>query len=225
LASIAILVLVALSVTACGTGGSKGSATSQAVLALERTDLLLVTHALQDAEVSVQREVTAARQAWPLIAHGVPAEISASLQLKVHSANTAAGEIQAPSSMTQAEGPTTKPRRDLTGPAAGIAGLFQSFSVLSEHGWRLIAATMQGIGYGSASTIRFLRANAPLYIASVYDGHFDLASIGKNLRKAYLKLGGSPGFSGSLRAYEVDKLASFYGDGLKLEPHSVDHSL
>jgi hypothetical protein len=221
----ALLVLVGLSVTACGKSGSKGSVTSSTALSLERADLLLVVHALQAAQASVQREVTATRQAWPLIAHGVPAEISAPLQLKVDAANKAASEIQAPSFMTQTEGPTTKPRRDLTGPAAGIAGLFQSFSVLSEHGWRLIAATTQGIGHGSASTTRFLRANAPLYIASIYDGHFDLASIGKNLHKAYLKLGESPGFSGSLHTDEVDKLASFYGDGLRLRPHSVDHSL
>jgi hypothetical protein len=225
LALVACLMLIALSTTACGTSGAKVSATSRTALALERTDLLLVTRALRGAEASVQREVAAARRVWPLIAHGVPAEISEPLQLKAETATTTASGIQAPSFMTQAEGPVLKPRRNLTGPAAGIAGLFQSFSVLSEHGWRLIVAAMQGIGHGSASTTRFLRADAPLYVASVYDGQFDLASIGKNLRKAYLKLGGSSGFSGSLRAYEVEKLATFYGDGLKLKPHSVNHSL
>jgi hypothetical protein len=225
LASLALIVLAALAVTACGSGGSKTSASSRTVLAVERSDLLLVARALRGAEASVQHEVTASKRVWTAIAHGLPGEISASLQLDASTANTAASDIQAPSFMTQAEGPTAKPRRELTGPAAGIAGLFQSFSVLSEHGWKLIAATIEGAGHSSTTTAQFLRANAPLYIASIYDGHFDLASIGKNLLKAYRKLGGSSGFGDSLQAGEVDMLTRFYGDRLRLEPHVVSHML
>jgi hypothetical protein len=224
-ASVTLILLIALALAGCGQTASKGSTSNSTALALERTDLVLVSHALTDAEASVQREVVLARQTWAQIAHGLPTQISSSLKLSVSTANSAASQIQAPIFMTQAEGPTTKLRRDLTGPAAGIAGLFQSFTALSEHGWKQIAATTKSIGQGTPTSDVFLRANAPLYIASIYDGHFDLASIGKHLQKAYLKLGGSSGFGAPLSASEIDRLAGFYGTGLKLEPHTIGHAL
>ena len=49
---------------------------------------------------------------------------------------------------------------------------------------------------GSAAA--FARANSPLYIESVYDGHFGLAQIGKNLTAGYRKLGGAAAFGKAL---------------------------
>ena len=47
------------------------------------------------------------------------------------------------------------------------------------------------IEHGSPASARFARENVALYIESVYDGHFDLAQIGKKLPAAYRTLGGA----------------------------------
>ncbi len=66
----------------------------------------------------------------------------------------------------------------------------------------------------------FARANAPLYIESVYDGHFGLAQIGKNLVAGYQKLGGPAAFGTALRSAEVARLAAAYSEpAVRLHPH------
>ena len=51
---------------------------------------------------------------------------------------------------------------------------------------------------GSPASARFARENSPLYIESIYDGHFTLAQIGKKLLAAYDKLGGAGAFGTAL---------------------------
>ena len=47
-----------------------------------------------------------------------------------------------------------------------------------------------------------------LYIESVYDGHFALAQIGKQLAAGYAKLGGATAFGRSLTPAQVQQLAA-----------------
>ncbi|HEY7892088.1 MAG TPA: hypothetical protein VIC05_07760 [Solirubrobacteraceae bacterium] len=204
-----------------GCGGASGTSPSTPGLALERSDLVSVVHALERAQGSVQLEAQAARVAWPLISKGLPATISPSLRAQLARASVAASGIRAPSFMTQLEQPTLTRRVYLTGPAAGIAGLFQSFSNLTEQGWTLMTAAAERLNGSSPAANTYLRAASKLYISCVYDGHFDLAAIGKNLQHDYLTLGGPQVFGGSLPQAEVTSLTSFYSTQLRLEPHSI----
>lgn len=212
---------ISVIVLALFTGGCGAQRSSSAVhdVSLERVDLKIVSSALEKAERSVGREVAVAKEIWPSIAHGLPRQISPGLGSKSATASSRAGEILAPSFMTQAEGPISKQRRDLTGPAAGIAGLFQSFSILAERGWKQTSSNIADLQGTSTADANFVRSNASLYLSCLYDAHFDLASIGKSIIKAYLKLGGEEGFGASLPRSQVDQLAGFYSDQLKLEPH------
>ena len=55
---------------------------------------------------------------------------------------------------------------------------------------------------------------------SVYDGHFDLAQIGKQLPAAYRTLGGPTAFGQALTQAEVDALARTYSEAsVRLHPH------
>ncbi len=60
------------------------------------------------------------------------------------------------------------------------------------------------------SAVRFLRANANLYIGCVYDGHYNLSVIGEDLLNAYRRLGGAAAFGAALRPGEVESLVQFY---------------
>jgi hypothetical protein len=111
--------------------------------------------------------------------------------------------------------------RSLTGPAAGIAGLFRTFDGLTERGWTLVAAAGEEIDSGPAVAARFARANVALYIDSVYDGHFDAALVGKSLLAGYKKLGGAPAFGATLTQAEVSALAGVYSPASeRLYPHA-----
>jgi hypothetical protein len=123
--------------------------------------------------------------------------------------------------MTKVEWPALARRRYLTGPAAGAAGLFQSFSNLTQQGWALVDAAALGLRGGSAESANYLRASAKLYLSCIYDGHFDLAQIGKKLMQGYASLGGPREFGGLVSETEVTALAGFYSSQLRLEPHLI----
>lgn len=180
-----------------------------------------VVHALERVRGPVSAELAAAREAWPSISGGLPAVIAPSLSGRLARAGAAASRILAPAFMTQLEAPALRPRVYLTGPAAGAAGLFQSFSNLTGQGWTLTDAAIKGLAGASTANAASLRANARLYVSCIYDGHFDLAQIGKNVMRSYESLGGPNGFGGSLPEDEMTALASFYSDQLRLEPHSI----
>ena len=110
--------------------------------------------------------------------------------------------------------------RGLTGPAAGIAGLFRPFSKLTERGWTLTGAAIDQITAGPPATATFARENVALYIDAIYDGHFDASLIGKSLLKGYRRLGGGPAFGATLTEAQVQALARAYSPAAEqLHPH------
>jgi hypothetical protein len=75
---VAALLLILSGVAGAGTvlagcGSASGVAASPAALKLQREDLIAVTRGLHQAAVSAQREMAAARIAWPLLVGGFAA--------------------------------------------------------------------------------------------------------------------------------------------------------
>jgi hypothetical protein len=202
----------------CGSKSASNATTTPSAERLQRDDLVAVAHGLLQAEASARREIASARIAWPLVAHGLPPKIPPATLTALSTASRSARAIVVPPLLI-------KPlSRSLTGPAAGIAGLFQSFTGLSERGWTLTTASSQEISRGSPAVSRFARENVALYISSVYDGHFVGGLIGKSLLKAYTSLAGAGAtsvFGQTLTLAEVSALARFYSPAsLQLHPHS-----
>jgi hypothetical protein len=196
-----------------GCGGT-GNTSTPAAERLQREDLVAVSHDLRQSEGSAGGEMAAARIAWPLVANGLPAEIPPATRPALSTASAAARAIVLPPLMSEAQS------RSLTGPAAGITGLFRTFSGLTERGWTLTGAAADEIEGGSPAAARFARENVALYIDSIYDGHFDATLIGKSLLAGYKKLGGAAAFGGALTQAEVDALASAYSPATeRLHPH------
>jgi hypothetical protein len=197
-----------------GCGGKSSAATNPTAEQLQREDLVAVSRGLRHAEGSVQREMAAARVAWPLVANGLPASIPTTTRAAIAKAGAAARAIPAPPLLLKEQA------RSLTGPAAGIAGLFQPFNRLTERGWTLTGAAADEISGGTPGAARFARENVALYIDSVYDGHFDGSLIGKSLLEGYTQLGGPTAFGGALTEAEVQALARAYSPGAEqLYPH------
>jgi hypothetical protein len=186
---------------------------------------------------SIHSEVAASRVAWPLLYDGLPHTLAAPLRLRTSTASAQAHRLASPPFVTQARAKT------LTGPAAGIAGLYISFSVLAERAWTLLEGTIaqlarsRGVAPGhatpggsraaesatsgaslsangaSADSAEFLRANVGLYIHSVYDAHFNLGLLEKSLQKGYSRLGGPEAFGRALTQARVSALARAYSPG------------
>lgn len=166
-------------------------------------------HAL---EKPVRRELAASRVAWVAIADGIPAMPSSALQRAVAAASTAARALPEPRFMTHVN--------MLTGPASGIAGLYESFSALTSRGWRLTETGIAAILHGAPAVASFARGNSSLYIDAIYDGHFNLSLLGKSLLSGYEKLGGAATFGVSLPQSEMAALAAAYSiPAVRLEPH------
>lgn len=194
----------------CGTSSS----TSPAELALEREDLIFVAHALQSASAQAGDEVAGTKAAWPYIYNGLPP------------AGTGIGQAQIDAAIEDAERLTLPPllhearAAALTGPASSLAGLYRSFSELSSRAWVMLGANIEQIERGSPKAASFARATVALYIDSIYDAHFGLAQIGKQLLPAYTKLGGAGAFGSSLSQSVVDSLAATYSEANdRLVPH------
>jgi len=110
--------------------------------------------------------------------------------------------------------------RGLTGPAAGIAGLYESYERLVPRSWRLVSAALDTIASGPASAARYVRTNSSFYIDAIYDGHFNLSLVGKSLLAGYEKLGGPGAFGAQLPASRLTSLAAAYSiPSVRLEPH------
>ena len=214
---------------------------------LEREDLVATVHALSSVEGPVDRELAAAKRAWPLVVNGLPAGSVQSVRAPVRAAAVSAALIRKPGLFEE---------HFLTGAAAQLAGLFTSFDGLSTRGWGLIGAAIDQIEAASPAGVyssgasaspssargananetsasararqtavriaaaRFARANVDLYIESVYDGHFELAQIADKLHKGYENLGGPAAFGESLTPAEVNALAAAYSEAsARLRPH------
>ena len=98
----------------------------------------------------------------------------------------------------------------LTGPAFSLAGQFRSFRTLGSRSWELLNSSLEEIDHGSPAEARFAGRNLPLYIESIYDAHFTLGGLGKNLLDAYKKLGGTGKTGGSLTPAQIERLADTY---------------
>jgi hypothetical protein len=205
--------VVSAAIVLAGCAGTS-SAQSPAAERLQREDLVAVGRGLRQAESSVQRELVAARIAWPLVANGLPASIPPQTRTRVTAAAAAAHAIFLPALMSETQA------RGLTGPAAGIAGLFRPFTKLTERGWTLTGSAIDQITDGPPVAATFARENVALYIDAVYDGHFDASLIGKSLSAGYLRLGGGPAFGPALTQAEVNALARAYSPAAeRLHPH------
>jgi hypothetical protein len=194
----------------CASGGSHVS--SRRELALQRAQLVQVSDGLRAVEKAVQREVGTSRGAWPRIADGLPQTLDEGLRSAVEEASASASALQAPPFMANAS--------ELTGPAAGIAGLYESYDRLAERGWRLTETTITAILSGAPAVASFARGNSSLYIDAIYDGHFNLSLVGGHLTEAYERLGGPRAFGTALTRSEIDGLAAVYSiPAVRLEPH------
>ncbi|HEY2398111.1 MAG TPA: hypothetical protein VGH78_03880 [Solirubrobacteraceae bacterium] len=208
----AMLSLSCAALASAGCGGGEGAST--AGLRVQREDLIAVSHALLRAQSSVERAVTASKAAWPLVANGLPAALPASGRATIATAAGEAAKVIVPAPLPEAQSTT------LTGPAAQLAGLYQSFSGLAKNGWRMVGAAIDAREHGSPAAARFARANVALYIESVYDAHFSLAQIGKKLASGYGNLGGAAAFGSSLTGGEARALGRSYSEAAdRLHPH------
>jgi hypothetical protein len=212
IAAAALACLLAAAIAACG---GRGKSATPAALKLQREDLVAVSRALKDVRAPIAREVAATKAAWPLIANGLPAEITTvSRSAQARAAATSAAQLRLPALLGEAHA------RTLTGPAAQISGLVRSYALLSARGWKLLDAIFSQIESASPANARFARKNAPLYIESVYDAHFALAQVGKKLLAGYEKLGAAGDFGTALTQAEVNSLAAAYSEASdRLHPH------
>ncbi len=194
----------------CASGGSHVS--SRRELALQRAQLVQVAGGLRSVETAVQSELTASHAAWSLVDDGLPHTLDGTLRSAVHAASASADALPAPSFMAKA--------RELTGPASGIAGLYESYDRLAERGWRLTETTITAIASDSPTVASFERANSPLYIHAIYDGHFNLSLVGQHLVEGYERLGGAAAFGTALTQRDINALAAAYSiPAVRLEPH------
>ncbi len=215
----------AMLIAGCGSSSPSHTQQSSRELALERAQFEQVSSQLNVLEAAIKREVAATRVAWPSIADGLPQALGSELRTAMSTANARAKALSEPSFLANAS--------KLTGPASGIAGIYENYEQLAQRGWNLTEAAVQTIASaGSTATnvtatrasaaaqASFERANSPLYIDAIYDGHFDLSLLGKSLVSGYEKLGGPEAFGSSLTQAQVNALAGTYSiPAVRLEPH------
>jgi hypothetical protein len=189
-----------------------GESHTQAELALQRAHLALVSRQLLQVQDAMQREVSAARAAWPKLASGLPGRPSIGLATEAAEAAAAAQAIPTPAFVQE--------RHELTGPAQRIATLFDDFLLLVQRGWDHTHQTIAALRGKSVPTASFERANAGLYIDSIYDGNFFVSLIGERVLHSYERLGGASSFGASLTPAEVESIVSAYSPGAdRLTPH------
>jgi hypothetical protein len=207
-----VLVIGAAFLAGGCSGGSTTRILSGSELALQRSQLVLVAQGLESTAPAVAREVSAARAAWPQLAEGLPPHPSVSVRSLVSHAATLAAALPTPRFMANAS--------RLTGPAAGLGGLYETFARLSERAWRLTESSIETVLAGPPAAMRFARANSSLYVHAVYDSHYDLSLLGKALEKGYARLGGAGTFAGKLTPARVSALAARYSiAATRLSPH------
>ncbi len=211
----AAVLVVTIALVASGCAGSASEQSSPAALKLQREDLAAVARALKQMQPSVALEAAATKRAWPQLTAGTVAQETAPTDSPATERSLpAATKLTVPALFGELQA------RSLTGPAAGIAGLFRYSVLLSTRGWSMLFASAKQMSAGPPAATHFASENIGLYIQSIYDGHFGLAQIGKKLVAGYEKLGGSSAFASSLTRAEVDALARVYSEpSLRLHPH------
>jgi hypothetical protein len=206
--------LLALGCTLAIAGCGSSRTATPAATRLEREDFAAVSRALGSIAGAAGGEVAATRAAWPLIANGLPPTSGSGPPSAIVTAAASADRLRLPALLDEAHVVS------LTGPAANVAGLARSYRGLAARGWGMIVASIGEIEHGSPATARFAKANVALYIESVYDAHFSLAQVGKQLLAGYAKLGGPAAFGASLSESEIERLAGTYSEASdRLHPH------
>lgn len=181
-------------------------------LKLQRSQLALVSTQLEQLEQPLQREVIATRAVWHSIAKGLPARPGGRLAAQISAAQAAAEALPGPAFLQF--------RHKLIGPAGRIASLFYEFELLAKHGWAHVDQATGSIQHGPATAASFERANAGLYIDSIYDGHFDASLIGERVLSSYRRLGEQHAFGSSLTPARVRSIALAYSpNAIRLTPH------
>ncbi len=211
----AALLVLGLTTIALGGCGGKTNAQQDMRQGLEREDLAAVAHVLSKTASPIRAEVAATKAAWPLVVNGLPADLRTIPRPPIDAAAQSAARLRIPT-LFEEHAATA-----IAGPAAGLAAELRSSIVLTTNGWRMIGAAIDQSEHGTPSAARFARANVNLYITAVYDAHYSLAQIGKQLLAAYKKLGGPATFGASLTQQEVDALARTYSEQSdRLHPHT-----
>jgi hypothetical protein len=203
--------LLALGATLAAAGCGSGAGSTSADLRLQREDLIATARALSQARPEAASEVGATKAAWPLVANGLPA--GGAGRARIAAATRKARALRLPSLFTEQRA------AGLTGPGSSLAGTYRAYVGLAGTGWTMIEHAL-GVSDTGGAGASFARTNSPLYIESVYDGHFGLAQIGKNLLAGYQKLGGQAAFGKALTGAEVARLGAAYSEpAVRLHPH------
>jgi len=209
----ALLALGVVSIAATGCGARASAPPGE--LQLQRADLIAVSRALRTTEPALAREVAATKAAWPLVVNGLPTDPSVTSRRAIQTATMHATALRVPSLFVQPH------VASLTGRGSSVAGQFRTAVTLAARGWQMIGAAIATSEHGTPAGARFARANVALYIESVYDAHFSLAQIGKQLLDGYRNLGGTAAFGASLTQAEVDGLAAAFSEASdRLHPHT-----
>ncbi|MHB8533436.1 MAG: hypothetical protein ACYDC2_12025 [Solirubrobacteraceae bacterium] len=213
----AVLIMGAVAFVSAGCGGG-GSDVSSAGVRLQREDLIAVVHALQGTQAEAAAELQATKLAWRYVLHGLPRAPSAQARSAIEQAEAHAAALRVPPLFGEVRS------RELTGAAAALAGEYRSFAALSSAAWRQLAYALSLTRAGRGAAAGFSRANAALYIETVYDAHFTAGQIGRRLPVAYEKLGGPATFAGALTQPEVEALSKSFAEATyKLEPRATVH--
>jgi hypothetical protein len=206
-------------------------------LRVQRADLALVAHGLLGAEPSIRREVVAARAAWPGIVNGLPAQVSPASRALMGRALVRTERIATPRFVSYA-GELTGAAAAIAGLLLSFEQLSQRGWTMTLAAARHLSGSQSSLSVGriggrvggsggsggggsggagsgsdvelSPAALRFVRANASLYIGGVYDGHYNLSVIGERMREAFAQLGGAAAFGGALRPGLIGQLAGFY---------------
>lgn len=205
-------VAAALAVLALVLASSGGESHTPTELAVQRKHLALVSRQLLSLQASVRREAAAARATWPSIAKGMPAHVGGRLAAEASTASALAAAMPTPQFV--------EIRHELLGPATRIAALFGEFELLVQRGWAHVDQTAASLREGATTVARFERANAGLYIDSIYDGNFDVSLIGERVLHSYERLGAAKAFGASLTPAQVKSIVAAYSPSAELlTPH------
>ncbi len=201
-AALPLLGGAAVLLAGCGSGTKATPAGKQ----LQREYLVAVAHQLAASQPEVDAEVAATMAAWPYVLHGLPPHPGILAQTAIAKAARVSESLKLPALFEE------KRAESITGPGNPIANDFRVFDKLSRIGWQMIQYAVEQLRTGTPAAARFAAATSPLYIDSVYDAHFGLAQIGKNLLKGYEQLEGPEEFHGTLTQAEVNRLALLYSE-------------
>jgi len=212
----AVVPICGLLCAAALAGCSHSHRTTRSELRERRGDLVEIAEALAALQPSIARELASARAVWPLIDRGLVRRGQTGHASLIRSRRLA-GELEAAQRAAAALPVEPVPNAEqLTGPAAGIAGIYQQAQLLLDRSWAVLVRSQQPVG---TAAYRYLLENVNLYVAAVYDAYFNLSYIGRAVGGAYRRLGGETRFGRRLTPRSVGRLAAFYSKGLRLSPH------